>query len=182
MLSTTPASFNFNEVKVKEFDEMSTLEQVLFDEFIFKAYGQMESRRVKWAPRNADELMIVLRREFADVPRWVVRSGENFAGLLILIEDEALQGFRFETYVAPEFISGHIDVAMMEIAQRLAKESSARIYYAIDLNCEIQINALHKFIHEVPTIGNVVNCDDFNKDAETGLNEAYERIRQAYVS
>jgi hypothetical protein len=46
MLSKTPLTFNYEEVTLKELDDLSSLEKVLFNEFIIASYSNMDSQRL----------------------------------------------------------------------------------------------------------------------------------------
>lgn len=182
MLSTIPALFNFNGVKFKELDDMSTLEKVFFEEFIFNSYSQFESRRLSWAKNSSDEVLVGLQSTFVDVPRWAIKSGEEFVGFWFIADDENINAPRVDSYVAPMFVGGQIDYIILEIASRLSKETSAPFFISVDKECESQVEAFSNFVENIPDDG-LIPCrsiviDSYNPE----LNDCYDFIRDSYIA
>jgi hypothetical protein len=181
MLSKTPLTFNYEEVTLKELDDLSSLEKVLFNEFIIASYSNMDSQRLSWAPHNADQIFRSLNSTFKNDIRWVIYSKGKLAGFWFITEKENKE-LTIEFYVSHGFEGGALDCFLSSFFCKLGQQTKNNVY--VDLSnipnkrVECFINADDYVNQDITHI----NCKDLKNEIDAPIFEQLLiQVKEYYV-
>lgn len=181
MLSKSPLTFNYEDISLKELDDLSSLEKVLFNEFIVSSYSKMDSQRLKWAPHNADQIFRSLNTTFKEDARWIIYSKKKLAGFWFITEKENHE-LEIEFYVSHGFEGGALDCFLANFFYRISQQTKEDVF--IDLH-NLPEKRLASFLNNESFSNlnlNHVNCKDLKNDLESPAFEALlSFVKEYYV-
>jgi hypothetical protein len=181
MLSQTPSTFNHKEVTFKELDELSSLEKVLFNEFIVSSYSHMDSQRLSWAPYNADQIFHSLNTTFKEDIRWVIYSKGRLAGFWFITEKDNNE-LGIEFYVSHGFEGGALDCFLSTFFSHLSQQVKSNLFLNLNnfsdrrLNCFLDEETL-----KVADLKHV-NCRDLKSEIkDPNFEILIEQVKAYYL-
>lgn len=173
MLSNAPVVFNEENVKFKEFSELTSLAQMMFSNFLYDSHSQ-EGNRFPWC-ETPDELLLLLGSKFKNENLWVVYYKDEPIGFWCLLDES--DGLTLYSYLPPEHQNGDFDLFYINFFYSLSTKTKTNI--VLNLN---HFTPQQRLLYANDTQLLIVNINLLKSDSsEKNFSDLLQYIKPYYL-